>query len=369
MLRILAALILLQTLYFKFTAHPQSVELFTKLGMEPWGRIGTGIFELIASILILYPRTTGIGAILGVGLMAGAIFFHITILGIDFGGDYVLFIYAVITFICCAILSLIYRKQVFKLIGIKSLKMLMNKKFLILTVMLAGFVSGFAQQKKLPVYNQFVDLAATAGKDQGAVAASYVYNWRLGQKRKFEIGIGGRFTSYFGTKKDFLTAPAKLARTTTFPFVIVFAGQQEKNIDTLTVQRPQTNSVNVTANLGYHLSSRWYAGFNIDVIGFTFGKKTNAVLTSNGVTVTEPVAKPAAFNVLLTGDNDHGSLNSEFFLKYDLNNRWSVRGVYQFLFAEYKTTTVKQIAPDGTINDRFRNKANNFGVGVSYKIK
>ena len=135
------------------------------------------------------------------------------------------------------------------------------------------------------------------------------------------------------------------------------------------MQRPQTNSVNVTANLGYHLSSRWYAGFNIDVIGFTFGKKTNAVLTSNGVTVTEPVAKPAAFNVLLTGDNDHGSLNSEFFLKYDLNQRWSVRGVYQFLFAEYKTTTVKQTAPDGTINDRFRNKANNFGVGVSYKIK
>ncbi|HRI21551.1 MAG TPA: DoxX family protein, partial [Panacibacter sp.] len=61
LLRILAALILLQTLYFKFTGHPQSVELFTKIGMEPWGRIGTGIFELIASILMLYPRTTGIG--------------------------------------------------------------------------------------------------------------------------------------------------------------------------------------------------------------------------------------------------------------------------------------------------------------------
>ena len=119
-LRILAALILLQTLYFKFTAHPQSVELFTTLGMEPYGRIGTGIFELIASILILYPRTTGIGAVLGIGLMSGAIFFHITKLGLDFGGDYVLFTYAVITFICCAILALIYRKQVFKLVGIKN---------------------------------------------------------------------------------------------------------------------------------------------------------------------------------------------------------------------------------------------------------
>jgi len=245
----------------------------------------------------------------------------------------------------------------------------MNKIFLILIAMLAGYVPGYAQTKQLPAYNQFVDLAATAGKDQGSVAASYVYNWRLGQKRKFEIGIGGRVTSYFGTKKDFLTAPAKLARSTTFPFLIVFADQQEKNFDTLTVQRPFTNSVNLSVNLGYHLSSRWYAGFNIDAIGFTFGKKTNAVFTSNGVTVTEPVAKPAGFNILLTGDNDYGSLNSEFFLKYDLNNRWSVRGVYQFLFAEYKTTTVKQIAPDGTVNNRFRNKANNFGVGISYKIK
>src|SRR5271170_6095243 len=102
-LRLLAADILLQTLYFKFTAHPQSVHLFTVLGMEPWGRIGTGVLELIASILILYPRTTGYGALLGLGLMAGAIFFHLTKLGIKFDGDYGLFAYAVIVFIACAI--------------------------------------------------------------------------------------------------------------------------------------------------------------------------------------------------------------------------------------------------------------------------
>src|SRR6202035_4623057 len=95
-LRLLAAVILLQTLYFKFTAHPQSVHLFTILGMEPWGRIGTGVLELIASILILYPRTTGFGAALGLGLMAGAIFFHLTRLGIVFDGDAVLFIYAAV---------------------------------------------------------------------------------------------------------------------------------------------------------------------------------------------------------------------------------------------------------------------------------
>lgn len=118
--RLLAAVIILQTLYFKFTAHPQSVHLFTVLGMEPWGRIGTGIFELIASILILYPRTTGIGALLGLGLMAGAIFFHLTKLGIRFDGDYVLFSYAVTAFVSCFILVLAYRQNLLNIIGVNK---------------------------------------------------------------------------------------------------------------------------------------------------------------------------------------------------------------------------------------------------------
>ena len=116
LLRILAAIIMLQTLYFKFTAHPQSVKLFTELGMEPWGRIGVGTSELIASILILIPRTTYIGAALGLGLMSGAIYFHLTKLGIIFDGDAVLFIYAVIVFICCVILLIIFRKDLFTLL-------------------------------------------------------------------------------------------------------------------------------------------------------------------------------------------------------------------------------------------------------------
>lgn len=103
-LRAIAALIMLQTLYFKFTAQPESVQLFTMLGMEPWGRIGIGIGELLAAILILYPPTSWIGAGLGLGLMSGAIFFHLTILGIFFGGDALLFAYAVIVFIACSVL-------------------------------------------------------------------------------------------------------------------------------------------------------------------------------------------------------------------------------------------------------------------------
>ncbi|THU30386.1 DoxX family protein [Niastella caeni] len=111
-LRLLAAIIMLQTLYFKFTGHEQSVALFTQLGMEPWGRIGTGVLELIASILILYPRTTGWGAALGLGLMSGALFFHLTKIGIVFDGDAVLFIYALITFVCCLVLLVKYYQQI-----------------------------------------------------------------------------------------------------------------------------------------------------------------------------------------------------------------------------------------------------------------
>jgi uncharacterized membrane protein YphA (DoxX/SURF4 family) len=120
-LRLVAAVIMIQTLYFKFTGHPQSVALFTQLGMEPWGRIGTGVMELIASILILYPRTTGWGAALGMGLMGGALFFHLTKLGIVFDGDAVLFIYALITFVCCLILFIKYRQQVWGVLGIRNL--------------------------------------------------------------------------------------------------------------------------------------------------------------------------------------------------------------------------------------------------------
>ena len=111
-LRIVAALILLQTLYFKFTGHPESVELFTKLGVEPWGRIGTGITELIASILLLIPSTVFVGAFLGIGLMAGAIMSHLTIIGIESKGDGgQLFMLAIVVMVCCLIILVLHKNQ------------------------------------------------------------------------------------------------------------------------------------------------------------------------------------------------------------------------------------------------------------------
>lgn len=86
-LQLTAAVILLQTLYFKFTGAEESVYIFTTVGAEPWGRIGSGVLELIAAALLLVPATAPLGAIVAAGLMAGAIASHLTVLGIEVKGD------------------------------------------------------------------------------------------------------------------------------------------------------------------------------------------------------------------------------------------------------------------------------------------
>lgn len=84
---IVAAVILLQTLYFKFSGAPESVYIFSQLGIEPYGRIGTGVLELIISMLLLVKRTSLIGAIIGIGVILGAILSHLLILGIEVQDD------------------------------------------------------------------------------------------------------------------------------------------------------------------------------------------------------------------------------------------------------------------------------------------
>ncbi|MGL2967332.1 DoxX family protein [Flavobacterium sp. XGLA_31] len=108
--KLTAVVILIQTLFFKFTGAEESVYIFSKLGIEPFGRIGSGVVELIASVLILIPRTTLLGALLGLGTMTGAIVSHLFVLGIIVQHDGgTLFALALITFGCCLIL--VYRQR------------------------------------------------------------------------------------------------------------------------------------------------------------------------------------------------------------------------------------------------------------------
>lgn len=111
-LRIIIAGIFLQTLYFKFTAHPESVHIFSALGAEPYGRIGLGIIELLTSILILLPRTKLIGIFMSLGIIFGAIFSHFLVLGFSVNGDGgVLFVLALIVLMSAVALVILHRQE------------------------------------------------------------------------------------------------------------------------------------------------------------------------------------------------------------------------------------------------------------------
>jgi len=115
-LRILPAAILLQTLFFKFTGAPESIYIFETLRMEPWGRIGSGIAELIAALLLLLPKTRIYGAILALGVMAGAIVSHLTKLGIEVQGDGgLLFGMALGVTACCLAVLVLHRTELAEL--------------------------------------------------------------------------------------------------------------------------------------------------------------------------------------------------------------------------------------------------------------
>jgi hypothetical protein len=220
--------------------------------------------------------------------------------------------------------------------------------------------------------DQALSLSSAFGERQASFAGAYIYSWKVGKAKKLNIGTGLRLTSMFGTKIDYTTAgPARLTRGTNIPFAVVASAQKTENWDTVTVQRPLVFALNVLFDIKYQFNPKWSAGCNIDVIGGTVGRKTSAIRSydlGGGLLAsqTDPAAKPSSLNLLLTGDNDLGSLNSEFYVGYRLKRNWELKGVYQFLFTEYKTPALKQVANDGTEIHRFRNKANNLGFAIAY---
>ena len=113
-LRLIVAVILVQTLFFKFTAAKESVYIFSTLGMEPWGRVGSGVFELVASILLLIPGTITVGAAMAMAATGSAILFHLFRLGIALTavGDHgELFALAIVVTLCSAGILLLHRQE------------------------------------------------------------------------------------------------------------------------------------------------------------------------------------------------------------------------------------------------------------------
>jgi hypothetical protein len=207
-------------------------------------------------------------------------------------------------------------------------------------------ISGAQAQDAKSRYGSFT---GAIGSGQGSVSLDYLHNWQLGKSKKFEIGIGGRLTSYFGSDQYYSSAPASLA------------GDEAKT-DSLLLSSAQMNAINLVINLGYRFSSRFGVGFNIDAVGFSFGgNKEGRYFNGNQGQVVN--SKPTSFNVLLIGNNDRGTLNSEFYARYFFNERWGIKAAYQYLFTEYTTDIAVQQQPEP--NDRFRNKASLFSLGIT----
>lgn len=119
---VLAAIVLIQTLHFKFTKAPESVYIFSQLGLEPYGRLGSGIIELIIAVLLLYPATSLLGAILAIGIISGALFSHLFVLGIVVQNDGgLLFGLALIVFVSSSVSVFIQRDKLIKMIKTKRI--------------------------------------------------------------------------------------------------------------------------------------------------------------------------------------------------------------------------------------------------------
>jgi len=219
----------------------------------------------------------------------------------------------------------------------------------------------FGQQNN---FNKYLDVSFSLGDQQGGLSALFIKNYTIGKSKRFSIGLGVRYTGFLGLNQYFITAPAQLTSGSTSP-LILFQDNISKNIDSLVIKKSVSHALNATINFDYQWSKKFHTGFNIDLIGVSFGNTSTANYI-NGFQGINTTSSPTPFNVLLISDNDRGSLNSEFYAKYHINDRWGVKLAAQFLFVEYTTDKKVQTLPQE--NDRFRYKSLLPSIGITYKF-
>lgn len=187
---------------------------------------------------------------------------------------------------------------------------------------LAGFIFKSSGQQVTPMNTRkFINVSVAAGFSQATLSGSFAGKWRVAKNKKWNVGLGLRVTLFDGHNNEFYIAPARLTRSSSIPFVIILARQETQNIGTLTVGSPLVFSVNAFAEMDYQFSVHWSGGINIDLIGFSFSSATLSMLQSNGHFLADRHTKPSGFNLLLTGANDKGSLNPEFFIRYSIGRQ------------------------------------------------
>ncbi|HEX2607608.1 MAG TPA: hypothetical protein VHK91_09525 [Flavisolibacter sp.] len=239
-------------------------------------------------------------------------------------------------------------------------------KSVIYPVLLLLLGLGSQAQEKSRSIVRTIEATVSKGKGDIGLGSSFDNNWRVGKSKRLELGFGLRWTFYQGRDKEFVTAPAPLAKGSSGPLVF-FKPRLAENLDTLFIDRPKVHLINITANLAYQIVPKLFAGFNIDLVGLSLGKKQEGIYTSEGRSM-KVKAKPTTFNFLKVDDNTIGSQNSEFFLLYEFNERWSIKGFYELVYIEYKTDDYVQIL-NGDGNDRFHDVPKGGGIGISYYFK
>jgi len=211
-----------------------------------------------------------------------------------------------------------------------------------------------------------LSLTGALGKNQQSASIAAGYDWELWKTKRFALGTGIRINTYFGRNQVYITAPAKLTSGSTGPLVI-FKKNIAENIDTFRIHSPQVTSFNLFINLRYRIASKFLVGFNIDAMGFSVGSRKTGTYINKTESITQSEqSRPTVFNLLLISDNDRGSLNSELYLKYQVNESWAAKVAANFLFTEYTTDSHVQRVPEP--NDRFRNKSLMFGFGLVRKF-
>lgn len=193
-------------------------------------------------------------------------------------------------------------------------------------------------------------------------SVSYQKLYGIGKSDRFKIGWGVRLNTFFSGQKNYITAPANLTSGSQ-SIVALFTENIVGNLDTLQLTKSSLGSFNGKVILQYSFR-KLDVGFNIDALGFSFGGKQSGKFVANeskSLSNTSQSAKPTPFNLLLVSDSDRGSLNSELYARYWINNKWAVRAGASFQFLEY--TTDKTLTFE---NDRFRHKALLPFVAISY---
>lgn len=211
--------------------------------------------------------------------------------------------------------------------------------------------SSVVSNAQSPYYTADLSIGSTTNLFVGALSFNRTHTVL---NEKLHLGYGLRFNLHNGSNQTYITAPFKYT--------------SEGLIDSMSIESINTMSLSASINLGFSINEKIMVGFNIDAIGLSFGSGKEVRIKQwiddpSGATQTLTTASPTTANVLLIGDNDIGSLNSEFYVRYMFNNNIGARLGMSLFFSEY---TTEAAGHDG--NQRFRNKISYPFVALSYKL-